>query len=126
MSAKEADPVRRYSIRQSPVTFEVTMMDVDNQYNPIPLDLTGSTGQIFRFQRPDGTVERCFGGAKDPDDLTNGTIECVMDDAVRTQQGLGTFFDQVGIWTFWPEVKWRDSGRIEIGGKHIFYVVESI
>ena len=49
-----------------------------------------------------------------------------MDDVQRGQQGLALFLVQTGIWAFWPEVKWRDSGRIEIGGKHIFYVVDSL
>ena len=88
--------------------------------------MTGCSGQIVRFQRPDGTVERCFGLAKNPAELTDGTIVCTMDDAERAGQGLGTFLDQIGIWTFWPEVKWRDIGRVEIGSKSIFYVVDSI
>ena len=60
MSAKELDPVPRHSLGRIGVTFEIQLTDVDNQYNPIPLDITaegsGYGELLLEFTKPDGSV----------------------------------------------------------------------
>ena len=96
-------------------------MDVDNQYNPIPLDLTGYTGMNIRMVKPDGTVVFCGAQPSDPTDLRNGTITCTTPS--RDEVDPAFTLDQPGIWQYTGRINFPAGRQVNSTDKQVFYVV---
>ena len=112
MSAKELDPVPRYSLGQIGAVFEIELFDVDNQYNPVAptLHLEPTTKMIFI--KPDGTKLEIGATISDLNKLRVETL------ANRD------FLDQRGIWQYTGTSPIQGNHRIATGTTYLtFYVV---
>ena len=121
MSAKELDPVARYAVGTPSLKFTLQVMDVDNQYNPIPLDLTGQTAINLRFTKPDGSSVLVAGSPADPAELTNGTVMAILPSADDPDPVLT--LDQKGIWQYITKIDFPAGRQIISTDPQVFYVV---
>ena len=115
MSAKEADPVPRYSQGQIGANFKIQLFDVDSQYNPIVADLTNAdvnTAKIV-FVKPDGVVLEIPATVDGP--ATKGTLEMTTD-------ADNDILDQRGIWQYTAQVI-VNGKTIKGVTRHVFYVI---
>lgn len=101
----------KYGLGQTNIAFSVLIENLDNPYNPKPLDLTGAMNAKVVFIKPDG--KRVEGDAVI--DGNNITYTITGDTAIQ--------LDQRGQWQYTAEVEIQDNSRVIGTAKQVFWVV---
>ena len=101
--------MKTYSKGQTHVKFSVQLVDNDNPYNIVPLDLDGYTELKIIFRKPDGTIIEKDASVSAGRPLTDTEIEYVDNDPA------GSILDHIGKWRFTGYAK-NPSNSTQIKG----------
>jgi len=112
---REVDQIlKRYSLGQIGVEFRIKLLDTDNPYNPVPIDLTNNTELKIIFTRPDGTTFSEDAEVAD-DNLEDTEIKYVNDSE--------SILDQRGLWSYTASVKYTNNNYIKGIPKQSFWII---
>ena len=107
--------MKTYALGQVGVQFRVQLLDTDNPYNPVPIDLAMYQELKIVFTRPDGTTF-----AKDAEPVDDSNLD---DTEIHFINDSESVLDQRGLWSYTASVKYGNSNYIKGIPKQSFWVV---
>ena len=111
--------MKEYNKGQIGVEFRVQLVDTDNPYNPVPIDLTGYQELKMHFTKPDGSAVEVDAEPADSSNLPDTEIKYLNDNDEQDNLVL----DQKGLWSYTASVRYTNQNYIKGLPQRTFWVV---